>query len=254
MNFEKKLYSYKEAVRIFPDERRIQQTVKMSIDSFYLTEQESLLTYNEFLWMQCRLIRKRWWLLQFLVLFALWLVIPITHGEYALQRIMGIAASLFVILIIPEIWKNRTCQAMEIEAVSYYSLRQIYSARMLLFGIVDIMLVTFFCGLSSAVWHIAFWQLLVQFILPMTVTSCICFGILCSKYVFSETFAIMMCSVWSMVWLLLVLNEKIYAVLSFPIWLTFLGAALLILVFTINRTIHCCNYYWEVKPDGINIR
>ena len=51
-----------------------------------------------------------------------------------IQRSMGVIASLFVILIIPELWKNRTFQCMEIEASSYYSLRQVYAARMLLFG------------------------------------------------------------------------------------------------------------------------
>lgn len=36
---------------------------------------------------------------------------------------MGVASSLFVILMIPELWKNRSCGCMEIEAASCYSLR-----------------------------------------------------------------------------------------------------------------------------------
>ena len=163
-------------------------------------------------------------------------------------------SSLFVILIIPELWKNQTYRSMEIEATSYYSLRQIYAARMLLFGVVDIVLISLFCGMSSVVWNVTFSQLIVQFILPMVVASCICFSILCSKYPFGETFAVMMCILWSAAWILVVLNEKIYALIAFPLWLTILGIALVFLVFTIYRTIYCCNNYWEVSSNGIDIR
>ena len=51
---------------------------------------------------------------------------------------MGVVATLFVILIIPELWKNRSCECMEIEATSYYSLKQVYATRMLLFGVTDV--------------------------------------------------------------------------------------------------------------------
>lgn len=254
MNFEKKLNDYKETMKIIPNEQNIQETVKKSIDVFCSAEQERLLTYWEFLWAQLKLIRKRWWIFQLLLLLALWLVWPSLQGEQLMQRTLGVMASLFVILIIPELWKSRTYQSMEIEAASYYSLRQIYAARMLLFGIVDIVLITLFCGLSFVAWNVAFSQLLVQFILPMVVTSCICFGILCSRYPFSETSAVMMCIAWSAVWLLVVLNENIYAAITFPLWLAFLGIAFAFLAFTIYRTIYGCNNYWEVNLNGIDIR
>jgi len=254
MNFERKLNDYKETMKIIPDEQRIEETIKKSIDVFCAVEQERLLNYWEFLWGQFKLIRKRWWMLQFLLLFALWISLPSLQSEQSTQRTMGIIASLFVILIIPELWKNQTYQSMEIEGTSYYSLRQIYAARMLLFGIVDIVLITLFCGLSSVVWNVTFSQLVVQFILPMVVTSCICFRILCSKYPFGETFAVMMCILWSVVWVLVVLNEMIYTLVAFPLWLTILGIALVFLVFTVYRTICCCNNYWEVNSNGIEIR
>lgn len=254
MDLEKKLNSYKDSMKIIPNEQSIQETIKRSIDEFCLAEQDRLLTYWEFLWRQLRLIRKRWWLFQFLLLFALWLALPSLHGEYLMQRTLGIMASLFVILVIPELWKNQTYRSMEIEATAYYSLRQIYAARMLLFGIVDIAFITLFCGLSFVVWNIAFSQLLVQFILPMVMTSCICFGVLCNKYPFNETSAVMMCIIWSAVWLLVVLNEKVYVAITFPLWLTFLGIALAFFGFAIYRTIYNCNNYWEVNVNGIDIR
>lgn len=246
MNLEKKLKDYKESMKIITDEQNIKETVKKSIEVFYSAEQEKLLTYWEFLWAQLRLIRKRWWLFQILLLFLLWTALPFIQGEPFIQRIFGVVAALFIILIIPELWKSQTYQAMEFEAVSYYSLRQIYAARMLLFGIVDIVLITLFCGLTAAATNILLPQLMVQFIFPMVVTAAVCFGILSSKYS-SEATAIMMCIVWNAIWLIIILNEKIYTAITFPLWLTFIGIAFIFLAFVVYRTLHCCNHFMEVK-------
>lgn len=62
----------------------------------------------------------------------LWFLLKYTDSNYYTQRCIGIAAPLFVIMLVPEIWKNRNANAMEIECTSYYSLRQMYAARMML--------------------------------------------------------------------------------------------------------------------------
>lgn len=254
MNLDKKIKEYKESIKMIPNDQKIKDTVIKSIDAFCSVQQQKMLTYCEFLWTQLKLIQKRWWFFQLLLLIVLWFMLPSMKGEQFMPKTLGIIASLFVILIIPELWKNKTNKSMEIECTSYYSLRQIYAARMLLFGIVDIVLISLFCVLSSLVWKIVFSQLLVQFILPMVVTSCICFGILCSKYSFSETIAVMMCVLWSAIWLLVVLNENVYAAITFPLWIVFLVIAFAFLVFTIHRTIYNCNNYWEVPFYGIDVK
>lgn len=247
MDPERKLREYKNSIKIIPNEQKITETVRKSIQVYCYVEQERILTYWEFLWTQLRLIRKRWWLLQMLLLFLLWAVLPSLQIEQLEQRILGVAASLFIILIIPELWKNQTYQSMEIEATSYYSLRQIYAARILLSGSVDIVLITIFCMSAAFTLDLLFSQLFMQFLFPMTVTAAICFGILCSKYPFNETTAIMMCIAWSAIWLLVILNEKIYTAITFPLWLIFIGITFAFLVYAIYRTLHCCNHYWEVK-------
>lgn len=254
MTFEKKLYRYKESMKMIPDEIGIQETVKNSINAFCLSEQERLLSYWEFLWAQIGIIRKRWWLFQLMLLFALWLMLPSIDGELCVERTLGVMASLFVILIIPELWKNRTYQSMEIEATSYYSLRQIYSARMLLFGVVDVVLITLFCSFTFVAWGITLSQLLIHFLFPMVVTSCICFGFLCSKYSFSEAFAVLLCVGWSGVWWFIIMNESVYAAIIMPVWFGLLGIAIAFLMITAFRTVHYCNNYWEVKANGISIR
>lgn len=254
MHSGKKFNDYMENKKVIPNEQKIAETVRKSIEAYYSAEQERLLTYWEFLWVQLCLIRKRWWIFQILLLMLVWTVLPSVQAEQHIQRIFGVAASLFIILIIPELWKNQTYQSMEIETTSYYSLRQIYAARMLLFGIVDIVLITLFCISAAIARNILFSQLLMQFLFPMTVTAVICFGILCSKYPFSETTAITMCIAWSTLWLMVILNDNIYTAITFPLWLTFIGIAFIFLVFTIYRTLHCCNHYLEVKSNESGTR
>lgn len=160
---------------------------------------------------------------------------------------MGVVAALFVILIIPELWKNRSCECMEIEAVSYYSLKQVYAARMLLFGVTDIFFITLFLGAVSVGLYYELSELVVQFLFPLCVTACICFGILCSKRSFSETVAIVLCVIWSALWLFIVLNENIYVMVTVPIWLMLFSLAMIFLGFAIYRILKNCNQYLEVS-------
>lgn len=251
MSQKKKIEKYREIVQVGASEEKIQETIYKSKNAFFMAEQERTLSYHDFLWTQLRVIQKRWWVLQFLILVALWIALSSIHDEIYIKRSMGIVAALFVILIIPELWKNRSCECTEIEAASYYSLKQVYAARMLLFGVADIFLITLFLGGALAGLHYELSELVVQFLFPLCVTACICFGILCSKHSFSETVAIVLCVIWSAVWLFIVLNENVYIMLTVPIWLTLLGVAILFLAFTIYRILKNCNQYLEVSFDEI---
>ena len=119
---------------------------------------------------------------------------------------MGILAPSFVILILPELWKNRSNGAYGSRRCNIFSIKNIYAARMLLFGMVDVCLLSVFLITSTFVLQIAFMDILIQFILPMNVTCCICFRLLCSKgddYVSSTLFS---CLIWIAVWTLVVLK------------------------------------------------
>lgn len=251
MNLEEKVRKYRETIQVKPQEEKIQETINRSKNAFFMAEQEKMLSYHEFLWIQLKVIQKRWWVLQFLILVTLWVALTSIQDELYITRSMGVAASLFVILIIPELWKNRSCECMEIEASSYYSLKQVYAARMLLFGMIDIFFITLFLGTVSAGLHFELLELVVQFLFPLCVTACICFGILCSKCFFSETTAIILCIIWSAVWLFIVLNESIYKIITVPIWLALLGIVVFFLAFTVYRILKNCNKYLEVSFDEI---
>lgn len=81
MNSEKRLKDYKESIKIIPNEQLIAETVRKSIETYCSAEQEQLLTYWEFLWVQLKLIRKRWWLFQILLLLLLWAALTSVQGE-----------------------------------------------------------------------------------------------------------------------------------------------------------------------------
>lgn len=253
MSAENHFYENKCDRIVIPDEQKIRLTVKKSLDAFYAAEQKRLLSYHEFLWAQLKVIQKRWWLLQFLLLLCLWVVLRDVEGDFYIQRSLGVIASLFVILAIPEFWKNKSNQCMEIEAVSYYSLKRVYAARTLLFGIVDTFLLTLFCVAATIGLHFELIQIMVQFLFPLSVTACICFGTLCSKHSFSEASATALCVLWSAIWLFIILNENIYEKVIAPIWILLIGLAVTYLLLAVRRLLRNCNKYWEVSHDGSEI-
>lgn len=247
MNLEEQLMAYKERGCVGVKEEKIQETIRRSKEAFWAAEQERMLSYHEFLWVQLKLIRKRWWIFQLLLLSVLGPLLAYAYEESYVQRSMGVMASIFIILIIPEFWKNRSCSCMEIEEASFYSLRQIYAARMVLFGIVDVLLVTAFCVTMTRAWHIEFTVLLVQFLLPMLVTACICFGTLCSRHIVNEAMAVILCVLWCAAWMAVTLNEKIYEVITMPVWMGCIGLSLIFLYITVYRTLNECGRYWEAE-------
>lgn len=251
MNLEEQLMAYKNRAKKRPQEGKIHETIQKSKAAFWASEQEKILSYHEFLWSQFRMVQKKWWFFQFVLLFLSGASLVSAYEDSYLQRGMGVMASIFVILIMPELWKNRSCHCMEIEEASYYSLRQIYAARMVLFGIVDVLLLTVFCGTMTMGLHMEFTRLLVQFLLPMLVTACICFGTLCSKYIMDETFAIILCVLWCAVWLAVTLNEEVYEVVTLPVWLACIGFSLCFLCISVWRVLRNCDNYWEVGSDEI---
>lgn len=253
VNFEDRLKQYKNGEILVPDEQKIQTVVHKSMTVFYEKEQKSILSYHEFLWEQLKIMQKRWWILQFFVLLLLWAILENSVDDIYIERSMGIMATLFVILVIPELWKNRSSQSMEIEAAAYFSLRQVYAARILLFGIMDALLLTVFFLVASFGMHVTILQLMVQFLFPMSVTACICFRMLCSRQAYQETSAIALCIFWSMVWMFFIMNEKIYTKITMPVWGMLMAMAVFYVTFALYHLLRHCDHYWEVPQNGIEL-
>ncbi len=253
MGRKEEFKAYREQMSIAVREEKVLEAVQKSKEIFIGCEQMQTLGYLEFLMTQFRQIRKKWWLLQSFLLSITMLVLPYVSEKKSAIRILGVIGVLFVVLIIPEFWKNRSYGCMQVEGTCLYSLRQIYAARMLLFGIVDVFILTCFCSILQGTFGITIETVLTQFVFPMLVAACICFATLCSKHLVNEAAAMFLCLAWSVVWSVIVLNEAMYNAITFPIWSVLFTVVLLFFAGAVYKTIYQCNQYWEVNFGGITI-
>ena len=251
MELEKELRMYKEQTAVAAKEEKILETIGKSKEIFLLCEQQHSIHYFEFLIVQFRLIRKRWWVLQTLMLGLVFIILPNMQNKTSMIRILGVIGVLFVVLIIPEFWKNKSYDCMQIEGTCFYSLRQIYTARMIWFGMIDMFILTFFCMTIRGKLGLATVELFVQFLFPMLVAACICFGTLCSNIPANEGTAILFCLLWNTVWCFIIINEAVCKEITFPVWCGLFVFFVGFLAGAIYKTIHDCNKYWEVDLGGI---
>lgn len=229
-------------------EEKVMETIAVSKAAFLSGEAEQMVSPGEFLFLQSRLIQKRWWLLQGLLLACVCLFLCHTETDYLIRRALGLAGPLFVILILPELWKNRNFDAMEVECTTYYTIRSIYAARLTLFAVVDLLLLSAFFAVASLMARITLWEMLVQFVLPFNVTCCICFRTLYAKRIRSEALAMLLCILWTGVWAMLIMSNAVYSMISVPIWIAALAASVLGICYTLCQGKEKWQQTLEVKP------
>lgn len=251
MELERMLKEVKDQVAMSTREEKIIETIQKSKEAFILAEQEQHIGYLEFVINQLYLIRKRWWLFQALLLGVAAITLPYMQDKVHMVRVLGVIGVLFVVLIIPEFWKNRNYGCMQVEGTCFYSLRQIYAARMLWIGVVDMFLLTCFCLVVRGNLLLATSEVLIQFLFPTLIASCICFGTLCGSRLLNEATAISFCLLWSGLWSVVILNETIYSAITLPVWTILFILSLVYLIAVIYRTIYSCNRFWEVNINAI---
>lgn len=231
------------------DESKIQETIAVSREAFLAGQAAQSLSYGEFLYQQSRYIKKHWWLLQGALLFLVCLLLQKTESSMEMRRSLGGAAPLFVIFLLPELWKNRGNNATEIEGTTFYTLRQVYAARFVLFAGVDLLLLTvFFCG-ATYFTQISFWDMLIQFLLPCNVACCICLRSLYGGRIHSEPLCILLCSLWCGLWLAIVSNERIYGSISLPLWGGMLAMSFACLAYCVGRGQKTIFKNWEASAS-----
>lgn len=230
------------------DEEKIAQTVLLSKEAFYRSEAAAPLSRFDFLVQQSRYIGKRWWLLQGLLLALVLLLLTASETPMYLQKCLGVAAPLFAVLALPELWKNRSNGAMEVECAAYYSLRQIYAARLTLFMGMDLLLISLFLLGVSCLGKLTLWEMLISFVLPFNVSCCICFSCLYRVKASSQLLSVLLCMVWTFLWSQIVLTESIYAAVSPLVWVGMLALSSLFLFYSVTRGQRKIRYIWEMKP------
>lgn len=246
---KERLKEYSERLQQEAEEEKIKIIVEKCRTTFWEETEKVPASYFDFLYQQTGYIHKRWWGLQFLVLTLAWWCIYCSYIGTGVQSITGIMAGMFGILLIPELWKNKTCRAVEVEGCTYYSLRQIYAARLLAFGVVDVGLLSIFMVITSVTTSMRAEEMIVSFLLPFTVTCGILFKTLCSRHSSSQTWAFLLALFWIMVWVLIVLNDQIYPKISVSVWAALLILAICYLGYGIRRTLVSCESFWEENRE-----
>lgn len=248
MTLEERLKAYSDLADAMPArEEKIQETLSVSKTALDRAQAETPLSGMDFLVQQAGFIQKRWWLAQFLLLAGLWGCLYANGSSIYERRIMGIAAPLFALLLLPELGKSRRFGTDEIEAASYFSIRKVYAARLLLFAMTDVLMLSVFFLMSSAVLKGSFMDIVVQFFLPMNVTCCICFRSLCYGGEDPSAFALIASLSWATVWVLVVLQERIYRLISAPMWGAAVALSIVYLIYSLRRVWNSCGEYWEVN-------
>lgn len=247
MDIEKLLN--KDRIEIVADEAEVQAVTRKAKTIFLESESRQLLSCHEFIRAQFRMLRKRWWVLQFAVLYLAWLFLSTENEAFYMRRGMGVFAALFAVILIPELWRNVSNRCMEIEMAAYYSLNRIYAVRILLFGTADVVLLTGFIGAARCFLNIALADLITQFLLPMVMTAGICLASLGRRQRRGWT-AIGLCVLWSGVWWAIIANDSLYSAITLPIWLAVFAFAFLFLAFSVYRLLKNCNKYREVNLSG----
>lgn len=237
----------KDVFQISCDEHQIKNTIEIAKNAFLASEKEQTLTGFEFLYQQCGYIKKRWWLIQGILLWILCRFLHYSESAAVTRRCLGVAAPLFVILVFPELWKNKKNDAMEVECATFYNIRQVYSARLMMFIGVDFLLITGFFLWASFSAKLTFWDMMIQFILPCNVSCCIAFYTLYNSRFYSETFSVLLCSIWTAIWVMVILREELYMTIAAPVWGTLLVLSYLFLAFTIVRGQKNLIEIWEGK-------
>lgn len=249
MSLEDRLHDYAgEMGKIPVKEEKLLTAIVRSKEALYEGETEASVTWMEFLFQQAAYIQKRWWFAQAAVLCLLWWMLFQTDSSIYIRKGMGVLSSVFAVFLLPELWKNRSSESMEIEGAAYFTLQKIYAARMTLFGMVDLLLLSVFFMTVAFTVRIGIGEMILQFFLPFDVTCCIIFRSFCSRRVKTGYFALMSCIVWIAVWAI-VLKESIYQMLSVPVWSGAAALSVVYLVYSIVRTWRCCEEYREVNPS-----
>ena len=229
--YEKKIESYQTLIQKGYVRESAVRNVMKQCAGIMSRQDDRRASYFGFLHEQFKFIRKRWWALQGGSLLLLWMLLA-DYGEGAnADRVLG---ALSVIS-------------------SYYSLRQICSARILMFAAVDLTMITIFFAVSFSTLQISAYRIVIDFLVPFNISCCICFRLLYSKWQELEYIAVFLSTACIFAWSLIVSSDFIYERISMPVWIGLLLLSFVYLIYCIWKSQCNCEINWEGKANGTAI-
>lgn len=242
MNFKDRMKASRIEVAI--EEAEVKKLEAESREAFMKRESTRMLPYHSFLFSQLLMIKKYWWGVQFLILCAAWYIMATEDAASVIRREVGVLSILFVVSIIPELWRNLTDKCIEIEMASYFSLKNIYAARLLIFGIVDSVVISIFACSAYLMLDITVTDIIFQFLIPMTVTAGICFLVLCGKRR-GMGGSVGICLVMCIFWYKICGSDAVYRTIAPVVLIGIFAVSCIFLTYTGVRLLKNCNYYYS---------
>lgn len=226
--YEKKIESYQTLIQKGYVRESVVRNVMKQCAGIMSRQDDRRASYFGFLHEQFKFIRKRWWALQGGSLLLLWMLLA-DYGEGAnADRVLG---ALSVIS-------------------SYYSLRQICSARILMFAAVDLTMITIFFAVSFSTLQISAYRIVIDFLVPFNISCCICFRLLYSKWQELEYIAVFLSTACIFAWSMIVSTDFIYERISMTVWIGLLLLSFIYLIYCIWKSQCNCEINWEGKANG----
>lgn len=226
--YEKKIESYQTLIQKGYVRESVVRNVMKQCAGIMSRQDDRRASYFGFLHEQFKFIRKRWWALQGGSLLLLWMLLA-DYGEGAnADRVLG---ALSVIS-------------------SYYSLRQICSARILMFAAVDLTMITIFFAVSFSTLQISAYRIVIDFLVPFNISCCICFRLLYSKWQELEYIAVFLSTACIFAWSMIVSTDFIYERISMSVWIGLLLLSFIYLIYCIWKSQCNCEINWEGKANG----
>ena len=222
--YQRKIKEYKSLIQKEYIQETAVCTVMERCSDIVSRQDNRRASYLEFLFEQFKFIKKRWWALQGGILFLLWILLADSDGGANTER-----------------------------TLAFYSLRQICAARTLLFAAVDLVMITAFFSISVYTLQISAYRIIIDFLVPLNVSCCICFRLLYSKWNDMEHIAVFLSISCILIWTLIVSTDSIYQKISVPIWVGLLIISFGYLIFCVHKSQCNCEINWEVKSSGTAI-
>ena len=141
------------------------------------------------------------------------------NSKSVLRREAAALIPLFGMMLMPELWRNVYYHSTEVENTSCFTMRQIYAARLTIFSLADLLLLTIFFLISMVTVRLTLLDMIIHFMIPLNVTACICLGTLCWRRIRSEYAAVGLCIIWVGIWYRIINNEPLYHSISLAMWI-----------------------------------
>lgn len=229
------------------DEKKMMNTIEKSKKEYRRQMLLEPMSSLEFLFQQMLSLSKRYWFMQLIVFFTAAFTLGLGGISKSKMSYCAIYAPLLIIFSIPELWKNISTSAYEVENTTYFDLRKVYLSRLVLVGMLDLILLTILTVITAQTGGVSMYESAIYFFVPFNFDCCICFSLLWSKRkICSELLAGGSCISGAIFWYLLVKNYHVYELLQTRTWYVLLILSLGYLIFAGKRIVESSRCYLEV--------